>query len=150
MREMHTRRSCSSAMRISQTWLRLPTCSGRAVPITNPSRHCAHVIGVDLLADHPVLVGIDHEPRRSAAERLSERDRCTAVQDAERLPRAVVDRHAAAQEIRADLRELDAEVQRQAGAEKAHVVERVRTEPDHGFCNCRATRWYASRKEMPS
>src|SRR5688572_14608220 len=112
----------------------------------------AQVIGVDLLTYDAELVGIDDETRRGAAERLGERNRSAAVQDAERLPSAIVDRHAAAQEVRAQLGEFDAEVQRHAGAEEARVFERVRTEPDRGahFCSFPAIRRYASRKESPS
>src|SRR6185503_5398902 len=90
----------------------------------------AHVIGVDLLTDDPVFVGVDDQAGRGAAERFGEGYRGAAVQDAEGLPRALVDGHATAQKICADLGELDAEVLRQAVPEEADLLQRVRTKPD--------------------
>ena len=52
------------------------------------------------------------------------------MQDAERLTRAVVDRHASANEVFADLGEFDADVRRHGNAEAADLLESDGLEPD--------------------
>ena len=90
----------------------------------------ANMVRIDLLPDTALLGAIDDERRADAAERFGERHRRTAVQDAERLPRPGVDGHFRLQKIRPDLRELDAEMIRQAFAFERDFGERVGFEPD--------------------
>src|SRR5690606_23015974 len=58
-------------------------------------REGAYVIGIDRLADGPILRRVDDEARSAAAERFRERDGRAAMKSAEGLAGAVVDRHAA-------------------------------------------------------
>src|SRR5690606_39736293 len=93
--------------------------------------HGAYVIRVDFLPDHAISIGIDDERSCRAAERLGQRHRRAAMEDAVRLARAIVDRHATSQVVRAELDELDAQVARQRRAIEANLLESIWTEPDH-------------------
>src|SRR5690606_24424193 len=64
---------------------------------------------VDVEADRH-RTGIDAQIAGEAAQRFGQRDRGAAVQQAERLLRACIDRHRAAQPVVADLGHADAEV----------------------------------------
>src|SRR5215469_8491394 len=75
----------------------------------SPRGYAAQVIGVDLLPDAQVLLGVDAQHGRDAAERLRERHRGAAMQQPEGLMSTLVNRHGRAQEVRPDLRETDAE-----------------------------------------
>jgi hypothetical protein len=68
------------------------------------------VVGVDLQTDSIVLAAVDNEGGANTAERFGERDGCSPMQEAIRLPGAVIHRHAAFDEIFPDLREFHAEV----------------------------------------
>src|SRR5262245_15336022 len=67
------------------------------------------MIGVDFLAQGPLPRAIDHVIGGHAPQRLGEHHRSAAMKEAHRLARARLDRHRAAQEVRAELREFDAE-----------------------------------------
>src|SRR5215475_1607228 len=69
-----------------------------------PRGQAAHVIGVDLLPEHYLCVGVDAQHGSDAAEGLRERYRGTAMQQPEWLMSTLVHRHGRAQEIRPDPR----------------------------------------------
>src|SRR5512138_1325340 len=114
-------------------------------------RDGAYVIGIDLLADGPILRRVDDEARRDAAERFRERDGRAAMKNAEGLAGAVVDRQAAPEIIGAELDELDPARARERRGAKPAFLERVRAQPDHPFLfRLSPTRLYASRNGIPS
>jgi hypothetical protein len=96
--------------------------------------HRAQVVGVDLLAQTHLALGVDAQVRRRAADGFRKSHGRPAVQYAARLPGVLVHRHGGRQEIRADLRKADPQVLNE-GASRAllQLFEGHRVAPNtHG------------------
>ena len=93
-----------------QTWLRAPRWIGPRRSDDQPVGDRAQMVGVDLLPEAAEFRGVDDEIRGDAAQCLRQRDGGAPVQITQRLMRARLDRHGAAQEIVAELGEFDAEM----------------------------------------
>ena len=112
MREVHTRRSCSSVITMSYDVEDRPRWMAVATPVTMPERGRAVVGGVDVHPDGDLRrIGVDGGP--DGSEGLGEHDGRPAVQEAERLGVAL-DRHGRDDPLRCDLDELDAHLVVQA------------------------------------
>ena len=134
-RETQTALPASSTMRMSQTCVVRPRWIGRAVPRDPARAHAAQVIGVDLEPDANFRLPIDAGVGGVGRQRFRQHHGGAAVQDAERLMRALVDRHAPRQKVVADFDQLDAEVLDQPPPTEGLGIQRRRTGPDRpGGC----------------
>ena len=125
-RETHTSLPRSSSMRISHTCVWRPTCSGRAVPVTRPSRTPRTWLALISMPTQP-SPSPHAQHAGGTADGFGQQHRGAAVQQAIGLVGARVDRHGRAQEVGTDFGEDDAE-RLHRGADR-HRVERVRWSP---------------------
>src|SRR5579863_7072774 len=70
----------------------------------------ANMVGIDLQSDSIVLASVDDESGAHTAKSFGKRDGGPSMQEAIRLPGAVIDGHPAFNEVFPNLRELHAEV----------------------------------------
>ena len=70
----------------------------------------AHMVGIDVEPDTILGLAIQAQAGGATAQRLRQQHRRAAVQDAMRLHRAAVHRHACTERSLADLGELDAQL----------------------------------------
>ena len=96
-----------------------------------PLRDGADVVGVDFDANRAEFVGVDGHPCGDGAEAFGENARCAAVENAEGLGCTFVDRHAAFEEVIADLEKLQPDMFAHiAEAEGLEVFDGVLFMPD--------------------
>ena len=128
---MQTSRCLSSSMRISHTCVRAADVQHFRRAGDDARGHGADVVGVDVESDGDFFRRIETQISGETAERFGQCDRGAAVQEPERLPRAFVDGHRAAQEIVADFNDADIERRNhRVAARRVDLFERSALLPD--------------------